>query len=126
LDEHTSADTSTTTNSPPLNFSDPSSKPNPSGSSATSASPRPKAEPVSDPPAPLVTEISEALPSLSTDEQEEVAETLTSITQRQQNVEGDGQAEPESELLGCDGQTREEIKSHDSDERTATENETGT
>jgi hypothetical protein len=52
---------------------------------------------------------------------------LTSITQRQQSVEGDGQAEPESELLGCDGQTREEeIKSHDQDESTATENETGT
>jgi hypothetical protein len=54
-------------------------------------------------------------------------EMLISITQHQQNVEGDGQAEPESELLGCDGQTREEeIKSHDQDESTATENETGT
>ena len=54
-------------------------------------------------------------------------ETLTSITQRQQNVEGDGRAEPESELLGCDGQTlEEEIKPHDQDESTATENETGT
>jgi hypothetical protein len=124
---HTSTDTSTTTNSPPLNFSDPSSEPNPSDSSATSASPRPKAEPVSDPPAPLVTEISEALLSLSIDEQEEVAETLTSITQRQQNTEGGRQAEPESELLGCDGQTlEEEVKSHDQDESTTTENETGT
>jgi hypothetical protein len=55
---HTSTDTSTT-NSPPLNFSDPSSEPNPSDSSATSA----------------VTEISEALLTLSTDEQEELAET---------------------------------------------------
>ena len=124
---HTSTDTSTTTKSSPLNFSAPSSEPNPSDSSTTSASPRPKAEPVSDPPAPLVTEISEAPLSLGTDKQEEVAETPTSITQRQQNVEGDGQAEPESELLGCNGQTcEEEIKFHDQDESTATENETGT
>jgi hypothetical protein len=52
-------------------------------------------------------------------------ETLTSITQRQQNGEGGGQAELESELLGCDRQTREEdIKSHDQGESTATETET--
>jgi hypothetical protein len=129
---HTSTDTTTTTtttttNSPPLNFSDPSSEPNPSDSSATSASPRPKAEPAPDPHAPPVTEISEALLTLGTDEQEELAETLTSITQRQQNAEGDEQAEPESELLGCDGQTREEeIKSHNQDESTATEKKMGT
>ena len=72
-------------------------------------------------------EISEALLTLSTDEQEKLAETLTSITQCQQNAEGDGQAEPECELLGCDGQIRdEEIKSHNQDESTATEKKMGT
>jgi hypothetical protein len=120
----TSTDTSTTTNSPPLNFSDPSSELNPS---ATSASPGPKVEPAPDSPAPPVTEISEALLTLSTDEQEELVETLTSTTQRQQNAEGDGQAEPESELFRCDGQIREEeIKSHNQDESTETEKKMGT
>ena len=124
---HTSTNIGPTTNSPPLNFSDSSSEPNPSDSSATSASPRPKAEPVSNPPAPLVTEISQMLLSLSTDEEKEVAETLTSIMPCQQNVVGDGQAEPEGELLGFEGQTREaEIKSHDQNESTAKGNETGT
>jgi hypothetical protein len=120
---HTSTDAAST-NSPPLNVSDPSSEPNPSDSSATCAPLRPKAEPVPDSPAPLITEIPEALSSLGADEQEEIAETLTLITQRQQNVEGDRQAEPENELLGCDGQRcEEEIKSHSQDESTATESE---
>jgi len=124
---HPSIDTTTTTNSPPLNFSDPSSEPNPSDSSATSASLRTKAELAPYPLATPVTEILEALLTLSTDEQEELAETLTSITQRQQNAEGDGQVEAESELLRCDGQTyEEEMKSHNQDESTATEKEMGT
>ena len=121
---HTSTDTSSTTNSPPLNFSDPS-EPDPSDSLATSASPDQFRAGIRSP-TPLVTEISEALLSLSTDEQEEIAKTLTLITQSQWNVGGDGKAEPESELLGCDGQTRvEEVKSHGQDESTATETKRG-
>lgn len=123
---HTSTDSSTAIKPHPLHLSDLSFEPNPSDSSATSASLRPKVEPVSDHSAPLVTEISEALLSLNTDGQEQIAETLTSSMQRQQNVEGDGRAEPESELLGCDGQTLEEkVKSHDQDESTATETKRG-
>ena len=54
--------------------------------------------------------------SLSTDGQEEIAETLTSITRHKQNVEGDGQAEH----VRCDEQTCErEINSHDHGESTA-------
>ncbi|CZR69623.1 uncharacterized protein PAC_19523 [Phialocephala subalpina] len=72
----TDIDIGVSTNSSLLDFSDPSSEPHPSDSSAQSASPRPKAELVSGPPASLITGISEALLSLSTDEQEEVARTL--------------------------------------------------
>lgn len=123
---HTSTDTGTSTKSLSLNFSDPSSEPNPSESSATSASPKPKAEPAPDSPAPPLTEMTETLLTLSTDEQEKVAETLTSTTQHQQNAGGDVQAESESGLLGCDGQTvEEEIKSHNQDESTATEEKSG-
>ncbi len=124
---HTSTGTGTGTKSPPLNFSDASSEPNPSDSSATSASPTPKAEPVLNLSAPPVMEVTEALLCLSTNDQGELAETLTSSTQREQNVEGEGQVEPESEPLRCDGRTREEeIKSHDQAEGTVTEKETGT
>ena len=123
---HGSNDTSISTNSPPLSL-DASSETHPSDSSATSASIRAKAELVHNLLAPPVTDVKEALLPPSTDEEGKSAETSTSIKQRQQNVEGEGQAEPERALLGSDGQTCEEaIQSHDQDKSTATEKETGT
>lgn len=86
---------------------------NSSISLATDASPRAKAELVSDSSAPLLSVISE------------VARTFISISQHQQNVKSEGQAVPDSEFLGYDEQTREkDIKFLEQDESTIIEAET--
>ena len=93
------------------------SESNPLNSSATS-SPKPKAKPTSDLPAPLAKEIPGG---------QGKAITPASITQSQHNAEEDGQAKPESELVRCDGQVPEnEIKVEDEDEGVVTESKSET
>jgi hypothetical protein len=122
---HTIAEKSN--NSQPLDSSNSSSESSPSNSSAITASPRLEAELISNLPAPLGIDIAEALLYPSTGKQDEVARTLTLVTQRQQNVEGGGEAGAENELLGCDGQKREKkIEFLDQNSSKVVENDMGT
>lgn len=116
----TGTNSSTATISPTPNSSESSPKAPTLNPFATPASSKAEAELGLEPPAPIVTEIADALLSLSVDQQEEIADALATLSQREQDVKRQGHAmfESESNLPQRDGNAEGETKYHDREDET--------